>query len=116
MQAPSDPEASLLLKYGGAILGAVASAIATIGGWLFHRVIEKHDEEIRSIKQGISDMDAKVDTKLDRETWEQNRREARDNIITLHEKIEKIGSDGEARHRELMNILLTQRSARRAGD
>ncbi len=113
---PPDQETGLILKYGGAILGAAASAIATIGGWLFHRVIEKHDEEIRSIKKGISDMDAKLDGKVDSAVWEQNRREARDNIITLHEKIEKIGSDGEARHRELMNILLTQRNAHRAGD
>lgn len=116
MQAPGDDGSGLLLKYGGMVLGALASAVATVGGWLFHRVIQKHDEEIAAINKGIAAVSAKVDTKVDRDTWEQNRREARENVIGLHEKIEEIGKAGEERHRELMNILLAQRNNHRAGD
>lgn len=115
MTAPVE-ETGALVKYGGMVLGALASAVTAIGGWLFHRVIDKHDEEIADIKRGIASVDAKVDGKLDRTEWEQNRRESRDNIITLHDKIEQIGRDGENRHRELMNILLQQRTQHRAGD
>jgi hypothetical protein len=114
--ASTGEETGFLLKYGGAILGAIATVVTTVGGWLFRRVVQKHDEDIASLKKGIADVDAKVDHKLDTDVWEQNRRESRDNVIALHDKIEEIGRDGETRHRELMNILLTQRSNRRAGD
>lgn len=108
--AGGNGEGEIAVRYGGIALGAVASAIAGIGGWLFRRVIRKHDEEIAAIKKGISDVSAKVDSKVDKETWEQNRVEARENVIELHKKIEQIGRDGEKRHLELVNILLEQRS------
>jgi len=111
-----DTETGIAIKYGGAILGGLAAAISGIGGWLFRRIIAKHDEEIDSIKGGIRAVEAKLDSKVDRETWEQHRREARDNLITLHEKVEQIGRDGEQRHRELMHILLERRARGRSAD
>lgn len=114
--AASGGETEIAFRYGGIVLGAVATAVTGIAGWLFRRVIRKHDEEIASIKMGIENVSAKVDAKVDKETWEQNRVEARENVIELHKKIEQIGRDGETRHRELVNILLEQRGRNRAED
>jgi hypothetical protein len=114
--ASANGEGEIAIRYGGIVLGAIASAMAAIGGWLFRRVIRKHDEEIAAIQAGIKEVSDKVDGKVDRAVWEQNRRESRENIIGLHDKIEQIGRDSEVRHRELMRILIEQRSQRRAGD
>lgn len=117
MNPPADETTvNAVLKYGGMALGALASGIATVGGWLFHRVIQKHDNEIAAINGGIANLSAKLDDKVDRDVWEQNRREARDNTIALHRKIEQIGRDAEERHRDLMNILLQRREQKREGD
>lgn len=111
-----DESAGLIAKYGGVVLGAAAAGISTVGGWLFKRVIAKHDEEIAGLNAGIKRVEAKVDSKVDQATWEQNRRESRENVIALHSKIDHQASVSEERHRELLNILLEQRGRRRSGD
>lgn len=114
MAVADDP--GTLAKWGGIIFGGAVAFATTVFGFLFHRVIEKHDEEITAIKSGIKETNLKLDAKLDRETYETNRQEQRSNVIELHRKIEKIGSDGEQRHRELVNLLMERRSRERAGD
>lgn len=101
-----------VMKWGAWVVSGLLGALTVLGG----RIVKKHDEEIASIKRSIKDVGLEVDKKLDRETWEQNRREVRDNVIEIHRKIENGQRDAEARHRELMNILLQQRNARRVGD
>lgn len=101
-----------VMKWGAWVVSGLLGALTVLGG----RIVKKHDEEIASIKRSIKDVGLEVDKKLDRETWEQNRREVRDNVIEIHRKIESGQRDAEARHRELMNILLQQRNARRVGD
>lgn len=111
MPAPAE-ETGWLVKWGTWVVSGLLGALTVLGG----RIVKKHDEEIASIKKSIKDVGAEVDKKLDKETWETNRREVRDNVIEIHRKIENGQRDAEARHRELMNILLQQRNARRAGD
>lgn len=109
-----------LLKYGGMVLGGFAAAVSSVGGWLFKRVVEKHDQEIKGIKDGIAAVSVKVDTKLDTETYETNRREQRENVVKLHEKID--AQTGELRGQmergfsEIRTILLDQRSRHRSSD
>lgn len=105
-----------LLKYGGMVLGSFAAAVSSVGGWLFQRVVKKHDDEIAAIKGGIKEVGEKVDEKLDKTEWEQNRREVRDNIIQLHGKIERSDQAAAKRHEDLMHFLLEQSTRRRRGE
>ena len=116
MAQPGPDEAGMLVRWGGIIFGAAVATATSVFGFLFHRVIQKHDEEIAAIKKGIADVDVKLDGKVDKEIWEQNRREQRDNVVRLHEKVEQIARDGETRHRELVHILMERRDTRRSGD
>lgn len=113
----------LLWKIGGGVF----SVGATIFGWLFGRVIQKHDQEIASIKGDIATVGKKVDTKLDTETYEVNRREQRQNVVDLHDKIDEQTTElrgsmerGFAELRgqqsDILKILVERRGSRRAND
>ena len=71
------------------VIGFMAAFVTAVMSFLFKRVIDKHDQEIESIKSGIKAIDDKVSACVPMEVWEQNRRETRENVVTLHGKVER---------------------------
>ena len=118
-------EHSGLMSMLGAVGGAIGTLAAAVGGWMFKRIIAKHDEEMAALKKGMSDMkDALANDYVRQETYEQNRREMRDGIIDLHRKVEstaqvlteKMDSErlaAEQRHNQLVTILLQRGNGER---
>lgn len=106
------------LPMAGAVGGVVAAALTTVGGWLFKRIIAQHDAEMAALKNGLAEVkQAMASEYVKQDVYEQNRKEMREGIITLHEKIETTSGDlhrkieqgqrdAEQRHSQLVSILL----------
>ena len=83
------------------IWGIVTTIGLAVSGWLFKRVIEKHDEEMRKLNSNITCLGRKMDARaheieerlsecVSHETYEQNRREVNATYGTIFEKLERI--------------------------
>lgn len=85
-----------ILKFGIWIVTGIVALAGSLFGWLGARLVKKHDDEIKAIKEGLSKIDnivrkLEVDMPSDylkRGEWERNRQETRSNLIGLHQKIE----------------------------
>jgi hypothetical protein len=110
------------MSIAGAVGGAIGTVGAAVGGWMFKRIIQKHDEEMTALKKGMNEMkDALANDYVKQPVFEQNRIEMRESVINLHRKIEgvqqslseKIDSSNqsaEQRHTQLLQILLQKAS------
>lgn len=115
--APGADDAAILTfigKWGGLVLGALATGVMTIIAWLGSRVVKKHDEEIASIKGGISTVQKDVTEMKQAYTplarFEVMESRTRDSIIALHGKIEaseqRLAGKIDAGNSQIMGVLL----------
>lgn len=69
--------------------------------FMFKRIMDAHDAEIKAIKEGISatrrdisDLEVRIERDfVGHNTYEQYRRENRESVINLHTKVEKLAAD-----------------------
>ena len=91
-----------LVKVILAVWGITTTIILTLAGWLFSRVIEKHDQEMAKLNSNIICLGKKMDERahaieerLDKcvphETYEQNRKEVHATYTQIFEKLDRIG-------------------------
>lgn len=125
MAQPDDT--GLFIKVGEYIAQITVAIVGTIIAVLFNRVVQKHDDEIKSIKDGLKGIGEKIGGYVTIETYEQNRRERREAELGLHHKIDSAASDihrkieqGQAQTTQrldmIMNELLRRRTAARNTD
>jgi hypothetical protein len=91
-----------LVKLILAVWGIATTIMLTLAGWLFKRVIEKHDAEMTKLNSNIICLGKKMDERahaieerlekcVSHETYEQNRREVSATYTQIFEKLERIG-------------------------
>jgi hypothetical protein len=83
--------------------GILATVLIGLAGWLFRRVIAKHDEEMSSLNHSIICLGKKMDTRasqiedrldqcVSHETYETNRKETNATYGAIFEQIREIGN------------------------
>jgi len=88
-----------MLITGWAMLATAGLAVA---GWLFRRVIAKHDEEMAKLNHSIISLGEKMDTRaneiedrldhcVSHETYETNRRETNATYGAIFDQLREIG-------------------------
>ena len=124
---PDGETQGLIARYGGIVAAVIGSGIAAVMGWLFHRVIDQHDGEIKAIKKKLDHNSGKLEDVATKDDLDTLRKETREADIALHQKVENIFNavhskidsavaQGTAQHNDVMKILLEQRSRRRHTD
>lgn len=116
-------ETGLILKWGGLVLGGLATCLLTVIGWLFKRVINQHDAEIKAINDGLKKLrdgmheleTAMPNDYVKQKSYDKNREEMRESVIDLHRKIEaseqRVTQKIDEGNRQIIGVLLGNRNA-----